>query len=663
MASTIPVNLSFDHLQSLTVASRPLLALAEIIWNGLDADAQRVSIRFDRNMLDTIERIRISDDGTGINFDHANAVFGNLGDSWKKGKFRTPSGRNLHGKNGKGRFCGFSLGSLITWNTTAYRQDGTLVTYRIQGSSSALKAFDVSDPLPAGAGARCGTEVIIENLHKEFGSLIYSYAAQEVTKEYANYLTKHPHVVLDYDGTLLDPKTVQDRAEDLPCGELQLSDNRLTRPSLRVIEWKSKVDRTLHLCNEQGASVHEIKLGSAVRAPGLHFTAYLHCDVIQNLDQQHELALDDMNPDVAALVEVAREELKKYFKRREAEDLSKAISWWKEENIYPFEEMTVLTPLEQAERQIFDIVAINVQAHLPEFAETDSASKRFIFRLLAQALRENPVSLQKILGDVLGLKKEALDGMEELLKKTPLPLLVQTSEVVAHRLDFLKNLEPLLSAKDTRKALRGREQLLKLLEKETWLFNEAFTHARSDAKLEKVLQKHLSLLGARKDELTPAEAAEGKVARTDLLLQKIVQTRDGEYACLVVDLKRPSQKLDAHALAQFESYAQAVAADERFHGAKTRWTFLTLALDIDAAIQAPSSPHAEANYTLSAKSWADVLSEARSRLHFLGTQLATDAEHENTKTYLKKAHAKFLPAFAPETAPAEALEADLVAQN
>ena len=86
------------------------MALAEVIWNGLDADANRVAVRFDRNKLDTIDAIRVTDDGNGINFDHAGSLFGTLGDSWKKSRNRTSGGRGLHGKNGKGRFRTFRLG-------------------------------------------------------------------------------------------------------------------------------------------------------------------------------------------------------------------------------------------------------------------------------------------------------------------------------------------------------------------------------------------------------------------------------------------------------------------------------------------------------------------------------------------------------------------------
>jgi hypothetical protein len=485
----IPVNLSADHLKSLTFTSRPLMALAEVIWNGLDADANRVTVRFDRNKLDTVEAIRITDDGNGINYDHAGGLFGTLGDSWKKTKSRTTGGRGLHGKSGKGRFRAFGLGSSVVWNTTAYRDAAGLVSYRITGNAAALKDFEVTDPTLPKNGARAGTEVSITNLYKEFGSLTQAGAAFDATTEFACYLANHPGVTIDYDGTVLDPKTVQDRAADLACDPVTLSTGVKVTPTIRVVEWKAKVERSLHLCDETGVSLHEIKLGTSLRAPGFNFTAYLLCAEFRELDKENKLLLEDVHPDVSAITESGRKSLKAYFRRREAEDLSKSVARWREENIYPYEEKSDLTPVEEAERQVFDIVAINVQEYLPDFEDSAQSSKRFTFRLLSQALRDNPESLQQILGDVLGLKKDDQDDLAELLKRTPLPAIIQAAKIVANRLDFIAGLETLLFDKATKQALLERDQLHKILEKEAWLFHEEFALAGSEQRLEDVLKK------------------------------------------------------------------------------------------------------------------------------------------------------------------------------
>ncbi len=111
-----------DFLESLTVA-RPLVAIAELVWNGFDALSDRVQVHLDMNRMDGLQTIRVRDYGYGINHAHVEDLFGSLGDSWKKKKTRQ-KGRSLHGKSGKGRFKAFALGTLVEWNTTFRSDDG-----------------------------------------------------------------------------------------------------------------------------------------------------------------------------------------------------------------------------------------------------------------------------------------------------------------------------------------------------------------------------------------------------------------------------------------------------------------------------------------------------------------------------------------------------------
>ncbi len=656
MASKIHVNLSPEHLRSIAATNRPLAALAEVIWNGLDADAKRVTVRFDRNSLDTLEDIRVSDNGSGIDYDCAEELFGKLGDSWKKKKLRTDSGRGLHGRDGKGRFRAFGLGGSVTWTTTCSRNGTGLITYKIRGSSIALDDFEVSDPTEAQPGVATGTEVVIGNLHKEFGSLTTEDAVLAATREFASYLTKHPGVLVDYDGSILDPKTAQARAADLTCDEVVLSSGKRVIPVLRVVEWKQPVERSLHLCDEEGVSRHELKLGTAVRAPGFTFTAYLMSEAVRDLAAENKLILEDVHPDVDALLVSAKRALKAYFRKRESEDLSQAVHRWKEENIYPYAEKAELTPVESAERQVFDIIAINVQEYLPDFEQFAHPSKRLTFQLLSQALKDNPESVQKIVSDVLGLKKEAQDDLAALLKKTPLSQIIQSAKIVANRLDFLVGLDALIFDEKSGEALLERDQLHKILEKESWLFHEEFALAGSEQKLEEVLQIHLDLLGKRTDDDAAVLLPDGKRGRVDLMLSKAIQPRTGEFDYMVVELKRPSKKIDAEVLTQVEKYAVAVAEDARFNGTQSRWRFIAISKEMDDYAKRKANQRgrprglvfddASLNIEVWAKTWAETIGDARARLRFFSDQLSYEADRDSAKCYLKTAHEKFLPTVA-----------------
>src|SRR5438552_1888999 len=84
----VHVEAQADHLESLSRA-KTINALAELIWNALDADADLVNIAVTDNELGTPIEVRVLDNGSGINLNDAKSAFGNLGGSWKRNQQST----------------------------------------------------------------------------------------------------------------------------------------------------------------------------------------------------------------------------------------------------------------------------------------------------------------------------------------------------------------------------------------------------------------------------------------------------------------------------------------------------------------------------------------------------------------------------------------------
>ena len=650
----IHVTAKRDFLQSLVV-SRPLDALSELIWNGFDAESDKVKVHIDTNVMNGIDAIRVRDYGVGIRHVDLDALFGGLGDSWKRSKARS-NGRALHGKNGKGRFKAFALGELIEWHTT-YRDNGKLYTYKIVGKGSALDDFEATDPVEVESGDT-GTEVRIQNTLRDFHSLLDAATPIGLAKTFGAYLTEYPYLSLTFNGALVDPKSVQRHAKNYDLGDVDIGEGNVAATVLSVVEWTVITERALYLCDSDGITLHQVTTGPQIRAPGFNFTAYVRSSLFRELDANKQLGVAELRPDTQAVLKVARNKLKEHFRLRLVEQQSEIVQRWKQEDIYPYEDAIDVGPVAKAERQVFDILAVNVQSYLPSFDAADVKSKKFTFRLLARAVHENPESLQDIIGEVLGLKKDDQDELAELLRKTPLSSIIRTARIVADRLDFLLALEHLVFDKDSKKTLLERDQLHKILEKESWLFREDFTLAGSEQRLEEVLQKHVGQLGQRADD-SPVELEDGKTGRIDLMLHKVTQPRDGEFDYLVVELKRPSQKINQAVLSQVENYAIAVANDERFRQVPARWTFMAVSTDFDEfakrkANQAnrPSGmsyDDSDLKVTVWAKSWAEIINDARARLRFINQHLSYEASRESATAYLKRTHSKFIPSVALDT--------------
>ncbi|WPX44194.1 hypothetical protein [Undibacterium sp. CCC3.4] len=217
----------------------------------------------------------------------------------------------------------------------------------------------------------------------------------------------------------------------------------------------------------------------------------------------------------------------------------------------------------------------------------------------------------------------------------------------------MNGLEALIFHKKSKKKLLERDQLHKILETEAWLFHEEFSLAGSEQRLEEVLQRHLSELGPREDDSKIVDLGDGKTGRIDLMLQKVVQPRTGEYDYLIVELKRPSQKINSDVLTQIKKYAIAVASDERFAGVPAKWTFVAVSNELDSFAKKEANQKgrpkgqvyddSELNITVWVKEWAEVINDARSRLRFINEQLSYEADRDSAKAYLQRAHAKFIP--------------------
>ena len=58
-----------------------------------------------------------------------------------------------------------------------------------------------------------------------------------------------------------------------------------------------------------------------------------------------------------------------------------------------------------AERKVFDILAVTASDYMPDFVSTPSKKKAFDLRMLRTAIEKSPEDLQIILNEVLGLPK------------------------------------------------------------------------------------------------------------------------------------------------------------------------------------------------------------------------------------------------------------------
>jgi hypothetical protein len=645
----IKVEAKPDHVQSLSKVS-PLNALAELIWNALDADATRIYVDITENGIHGIDMIEVRDNGLGLRHEEVESAFGSLGDSWKRRAGKTSGlGRALHGKEGRGRFRSFGLGPIVQW-TTRYRENGGMLEYKVRGNFLSPMDFEVDESPAQSEVVDPGTTVSISGMQGSLPQLsAEGNAADWLSEHFALYLREYPDVQISWRGKPLDPASAEAGSKEYDLPRIDLGDGKIFDARLVVIQWQTPRERKLCLCDAGGFTLTEIKVG--VRLPGEHtFTAYLRSDFLRKLKDDNLLDLEELNPDLDRLLVEARERIREHFRDVDATRAQDVVQEWKTEGSYPFRNEST-SILDTAQRQVFDICALNLATYLPDVRKAETKTRRFTFRVLRQALENNADSLQLILDEVLDLPADKREEFAELIRRTSLRAIISAAQTVTRRLDFLRGLEAVLYD-EHRTETKERSQLHRIMVGETWIFGERFHLAADDESLTTVLSRHLKILRPGESVGSAVKRDDGRVAVIDMMLGQSIPYPNGEEReYLVIELKRPATVIDLGVKAQIESYGMTVSADDRFDKQRTKWTFIAIGGELNEqankTVNQQGLPkgyfHMQDGVRIGLTTWAEVLHDARVRMEFFRQQLEYSATRDSGVEYLQSAYEKYLP--------------------
>lgn len=643
MDKQIQVEVQGDHLDKVSKAN-VLNAISELVWNAFDADANKVEVLVDADDM-RLSAIHIKDDGHGIHYDKASTYFRGLGGSWKSTHGLSPKGRALHGKEGQGRFKSFSIGRVVEWNTRFNSKDDVFFEYKIQGFADNKKAFSLS-PQAQSQITTSGTKVSIYEPLKEFPSLTNGRLAEHLTSTFATYLSTYKDVMLYIDGERIDPDSVISNTEVVELPKV-FYEGKEFNYELQIIEWKIPTKNQIQLCNKAGFPL--LPLDKKVKGSGsVSFTAYLKSDHITELNRQGTLGLGELETSLKAPIEEATKHIKDYLIRRKIEQSSDQLEKWKNENVYPYRN-DVSGHVEVAEKQMFDFLALNINELVPEFDKSTLQLKKLQLSLLKQIVSTQPSDLHTILTEVLSLSEKKQKDFAELLKDASLSAIISTTKVITDRLKFLAGIEEIIFNPELKKALKERSQLHKIIEDNTWIFGEQFALSVSDQSLTQVLRKHLDNQGIEIVTDTPVKRLDDSVGIVDLMLTRnIARNHPTEREHLVVELKAPKVKIGQKEINQIESYAFAVADDERFNTIDTNWHFWIISNELDSYAKHRLSGdkldrgilHSARGITIWVKTWGELINECKHRLEFIRQQLDINIDSSDGLEFLRKNYAE-----------------------
>ena len=643
---TITLSAGPDLVQRLAVESDPVRAVIELVWNSLDADADHVAVSFERNEADGIIAVTVKDDGNGMSPERIDQDFRWVGNSWKRAARTSENkGRPMHGRFGQGRLRAFALGTHVKWTTVALDTEQKFKRSVVSSSVDHYTDFTVSTAQDAEGPSF--TEFTAEG-RDGLTKLDSDDAKLRLGVALAPHLIKYPGIEILYDGRRLDPADNIEHDETLDLAWIH--DDQTYQAKLRVIEWSNIKGRTLLLCDADGVPVDD---GPAPKGADFNYAAYIMWDQMPAHENRVQLVHMEQEPSVVGvLMETVERTLADYFEARRAERRRELVESWKANQSYPFEGEPQ-TEEERVERATFDVVATAARRHIPR----NKNQERLTLGLLKDTLQRNPEGVKTLLGQYAGLTEAEEEELQDLLVRTPLSRLIRATSHVTDRLDFLSALRVMVFDPESKGLVKERDNLHRVLERESWVFGEQFHMMSSEIGLTNALRHHLRLLGREDTPVTPVTKVDGAQGRLDLMFSVAAKEQDRNRH-LVVELKAPHVVAGSKEAAQIKDYARAIVEDPQFAGTHTVWDFMLVVNDYDRGVQkdinqvgrprgildeSEIDPDSPVSYRVWVRRWSEVLESADKRMLYYKDNLAHDPSLADISRYLKDNHGDVLP--------------------
>lgn len=648
MSKLIDIGVEKDHIESLTKASG-ITALAELLWNSLDADADEIRVEYKPTKLGGYEYIKIVDNGHGLTYEKAQDVFSRLGGSEKKLKTQSPNGRQYHGKEGKGRYKGLALGDLVKF-TSNYQSNGNTSEFTVTIDRNQLSRTEISDlKQKPKEETKTGFTVEIGNVNlKNADNALKPENRKELEEKFASYWISYPKFKIYFNKTELEFSSLIRNSEQI---EIKAEVGELTYNFIiKVLEWNFENKKKTYLCNSQGIPFLETTLGIRSSIP---ISVFIQSVYIEKLHRDNTLNLYETNEILLGIFKASKDFAREYVRKRLHEYSKEFINDLKQKGIYPYKEPAD-NLIEESKRQVFDIVALQINEYLPSFNDQDDKNKKLTLSLISEALENDSKNLRKILNDIIELPEERREDLAELLETTSLSNIIDAMTEVKNRLHFLNGLEQIIYDKDLNKNILERKHLHKIIINETWIFGDEYTYGVDDQTLKNVLGTYLKDCLKRDDfqDIVNSEDNSNLETIPDVCLWQQYSLGTAGKENLVIELKRPSLNAGMTEMGQIMSYASKVANDKRFPKDKTRWKFLLITKDFSPELEPQLKQknrkfgHVSEgeNFDVFILSWGDIISEAKQRHEFIKEKLNLNLkDNEEGLNYLKTKYKQYLP--------------------
>lgn len=555
----LSVQVTSDSIKKKFKTSEPIKAIFELVWNGLDACANTVSIEIERNQLEGLMSVTISDNGNGINFDRAKECsFMKFDDSNKKTDI------NTHGKDGIGRFSFHRLSDNAVWHTKcngnsyiATINEANLHKVKLENTNNDEHAFFKK--------IESGTVVRLTGFNSLNGILPSNDRILDfLSCEFGWFLAYRQNVKI-----LLDKVKVKVPKNDLEYQTLELEDYKFDISVFRWHDRPTSEKSYIYFTNKNNKVVYK-ELSRFNKKLGFYTSAV----VSSNFNDTFDSDLFEMDGsrklinDVSKAVYDIQTDLYNSFLRARADFL---IEEYEEKgffnHVHSMDNELQKWNLDNTKRVVKELYIADPKI----FNNLKDKPAKILVRLLDRILVSNENSaLFEVLEGVLDLNSEYVEKLASLIQNTKLENIISTVEIISKRLQVIKMLRSVM-VNDYKNVLETPD-LQKVIEVNSWLFGEQYSILGAEEDDFNKTAKNLrdSISGIENMTIDDVEdvTVEGSKRQVDLFLasKRMIfdENNNKIFKCVIIEIKRPSISLSKKHLRQLEDYAEIIQKSSSF---------------------------------------------------------------------------------------------------
>lgn len=629
-------------------------AIAEYIWNGFDAGASCVEIRYHANNLGGIDDLWIIDNGNGIDHSTLSLTFGAFLDSNKKQTYQRSS--DVRGRKGKGRFSYNVISGGATWSTKYKDENNEIKQYEITIHSSNRAEYDATDPTAVQKGDRQETGTVVHFLDMR-SNLIEDDITSDSFNDYLSgefawflVLNQSKGYTIKIDGLELDyQRLIADNDKQvIVIGEYKFKCD--------FIRWKRKIGDKyyFYLLNANLREVCKELTSFNNKSTTFHHSLYVTSDYFNNFvyDKEPGARFDGLVNQSDETYKKLLRQLRTYLAKKEkgyirAVGATELIAQYERDGILPHFSNDSYGKARKKDlvEAIQGIYTVQPKIFLKLSTEQRKTMVGFLNLLLDSNERNNVI---EIIAGVVRLTPEEREELAATLRATSLSRINSAISLVKNRLIVIEGLKKLV--KDNEKFTTERDHIQRIIEENYWLFGEQFNLVTADKPFTTALMEYTYKLDGQTEK--GRFTAENARRRPDIFICRGQALPGYQYSSfleeqIIVELKRPSVVIGTAQLRQIQDYRDIILGESLFNSQVRKWKFIVVGKEVDESVKneyktfadknRPMLVHYRDNFEIYAMTWDDVFLMFEHREKFILEKLKFDKQviHDEVEAYTK----------------------------